>query len=174
MDYLPKNSKSVNVTSIPKEFLSDSVLTCDPFSIRPEIDVSQFNLTWDNSSNLSDRFVEESGFYSLTIEQNNCIASDSTWVQINNCECTVYIPEVFTPNGDDLNDHFKPVSDCDISDISLSLFSRWGELIAKDIQSWDGTYQNSNSQQGVYLWILTYKDRKGKQQHKKGTVNLMR
>ena len=74
-----------------------------------------------------------------------------------------YIPNAFTPDGDEFNNSFKPVftSGIDPYDFTLTLFNRWGEVVfeSKDFSvGWDGTYHNKLSREGTYLWTVEFKD----------------
>ncbi|MBA3705511.1 MAG: gliding motility-associated C-terminal domain-containing protein [Bacteroidetes bacterium] len=75
---------------------------------------------------------------------------------------------VFSPNGDDINDTFFPfidkltlgplLSDY-LSSYYLEIYSRWGEKIYESnnaSQGWDGKYNGNYCNDGVYFWILKY------------------
>lgn len=60
----------------------------------------------------------------------------------------IYIPNAFSPDGDNRNDYWKPIFDdtLSIEDYELMVFTRSGEVIfqTKDpFQWWDGSYWNS-------------------------------
>lgn len=68
-----------------------------------------------------------------------------------------YIPNVFTPNGDDKNDYFK--IDAITSDFSLTIYNRWGQEMYKtnDVEkSWDGTKDGEKVPDGVYYYIVRF------------------
>jgi gliding motility-associated-like protein len=71
-------------------------------------------------------------------------------------ECYVEVSNVFTPNGDNLNDKFFVQGNC-IDQVSFTIFNRWGVEI-KNISStadfWDGTLSNgSKASDGVYYYV---------------------
>lgn len=79
----------------------------------------------------------------------------------NSISCSVFIPNAFTPNGDDLNDRFLiQTSDvCQILDFNIQIFDRWGNLIYETkspdpSQAWDGTVDGKESRQGVYMFTV--------------------
>ncbi len=95
-----------------------------------------------------------------------------------------YVPNTFTPNGNALNETFKPIISpgIDIYNYTLLIYNRWGELIfeSHDIEiGWDGTYGTGDNkmqvQDGLYTWKMIFKD-VGNADRKVdvGTVNLMR
>ena len=66
----------------------------------------------------------------------------------------------FSPNGDGLNDTYKPYF-LGAKDFKYKIFNRWGGLVfvgeSKDA-SWDGTYQNKDVPSGKYLVVIEAKD----------------
>jgi gliding motility-associated-like protein len=71
----------------------------------------------------------------------------------------LYIPNAFTPNGDGLNDTFGPVGE-GITDYSMQIFNRWGNLIfeSNDMNvQWDGNYHNEIAPTGTYVYKLSAK-----------------
>ena len=68
----------------------------------------------------------------------------------------VFVPNTFTPNGDSKNEGFRAYG-MDVQDFDFWIFDRWGELIwhsqSMD-QPWDGTYQGTLVEDGVYVWKI--------------------
>jgi len=90
---------------------------------------------------------------------------------------TLYIPSVFTPNGDGVNDIFLVFSPKKITDFDMLISNRSGTVIfrSKDINiGWNGEIANTPAPQGTYAYIIMFKDSYGRKQIKKGTINLMR
>jgi len=88
----------------------------------------------------------------------------------------IFIPNVFTPNGDGSNDLFKIYGNS-ITGIALKMFDQWGELIfeGSDIQKgWDGTYKGKQQPVGVYIYTVKIKLSDGTEVIRKGSLNLVR
>lgn len=75
-----------------------------------------------------------------------------------------YIPNTFTPDGDEYNQSFQPVftSGFDPYDYSLFIFNRWGEMVFESHDTtvgWKGTYgkDGNECQQGTYTWKIEFK-----------------
>ena len=74
--------------------------------------------------------------------------------------CPLYIPNAFTPNGDNLNEKFlvKHGEDCRLMEYNIKIFDRWGRLVFEHNnslspdESWDGTVDGSPVEQGVYMY----------------------
>jgi gliding motility-associated-like protein len=91
-----------------------------------------------------------------------------------------YIPNTFTPDGDEHNNSWTPIftSGFDPFDFHLTLYNRWGEIIFESFNSsdsWDGTYNNLPVQSGVYTWFIQYGDKNNdKESIIKGNVTIVR
>ena len=81
-------------------------------------------------------------------------------IVVVNCDCNVYIPNAFSPNGDGMNDTFSPVAFCDLEQLEFSVYSRWGELVyqtSNPSEKWDGKYNGKECQVDVYVYVINYK-----------------
>lgn len=86
----------------------------------------------------------------------------------------IFIPNAFSPDGDGLNDYFKPDIRF-IKSYTLSVFDRWGELIFYEQNSqngWDGNFKGSKVPTGTYVFLLEGLDFYGNIINKKGTVTV--
>ncbi len=75
------------------------------------------------------------------------------------CEPRLFVPEVFTPNGDGLNDTFV-LPNAHITDFDLKIYNRWGEIIFESFDSdipWDGTYKGKVMAPMLYAFVVSYK-----------------
>lgn len=89
----------------------------------------------------------------------------------------LFIPKGFTPNSDGINDQFLVIADWEVDNFEILIFNRGGGLVFKssDIhQGWDGTDNNVELSQGVYVYKILYKDQNGDNKILKGTLNLIR
>jgi len=126
----------------------------------------------------------EAGTWHVTLKAtslNNCIAEITKTILVKN-EIGVYVPNVFTPNADGLNDVFLPVFTpygLDETSFRMQIFDRWGHLVysTSDLtKGWDGSYQNKGElamKQEVYIYTLRYKDLDGQLHEQTGYVSLM-
>jgi gliding motility-associated-like protein len=101
--------------------------------------------------------------------------TDSTSVIPND---VFYVPNTFSPNGDEHNQLFGASFSSPeyVSEFELTIYNRWGEVIfySKDLnQRWDGTYAKEESMSGVYSWKLSFKYRNQKYL-RNGRVSLIR
>jgi gliding motility-associated-like protein len=117
---------------------------------------------FDSSLEYAYPFSEGNYMASLWV-QNQFGCSDSTQlvIQIKGDEI-FYVPNTFTPDGDEHNHIFSPVftTGFDPANFQFDLFNRWGELIFQSLNAdkgWDGFYNGLLCPEGTYVWKITYK-----------------
>lgn len=112
---------------------------------------------------------------SLTVNENTPCSDKLTRMIVVNTEIgeRIFIPNAFTPNGDGINDIFKLYGRSNCDTYTFDIFNRWGEQIlhAEDAldATWDGTYLNSRSPEGIYVYLL-----RGNNIQKTGMIMLTR
>jgi gliding motility-associated-like protein len=120
--------------------------------------------------------TKQSGVYQIrAVNEFGCTAEDFVNIEVTN-EYSIYIPNVFTPNFDDKNDTFL-VYGVGISDISVTIFDRWGEQIYHDenqTKGWDGVYKDEIAKNDVYIYLVKYTALDGKKHTKTGHVTLLK
>jgi gliding motility-associated-like protein len=121
------------------------------------------------------RILNDQQFYLQVTNNIGCSDSDTINVKVLKGP-GVYVPNAFTPNGDGLNDVFKPTA-VGISKIEyFRVFNKYGETVFETNQinkGWDGTYKGVKQNIGNYVWVLRATDRLNKTVNKKGTVLLI-
>lgn len=91
------------------------------------------------------------------VDSNGCQYRDSLYMLIKQCT-DLDIPNIFTPNGDGVNDNFTINRILIEKMIKLVIFNRWGEKVfeSQDIHStWNGTYNGNPLPMDSYTWVLT-------------------
>lgn len=168
----------------------DSIPMCkgQPISIEALTDIPA-SFDWQ-PGNLSGPSVEVNPDYSAQYQvyayTDNCTTETRT-IEVEvleNCECKLVIPNVFTPNGDNSNDIFlvQNPQGCVIHTFDLVLYNRWGEMVwrSEDIQEvWNGKTLNRDCSEGAYFWVFRYSYLPGgtgdpKTVNEKGTLTLFR
>lgn len=87
----------------------------------------------------------------------------------------IFVPNVFTPNGDGKNDVLKVFGNY-IATIDLRIFTQWGEMIFQTndpAAGWDGKHKGQLQPVGVYVYTLKVVRQDGTTVTKKGSVNLI-
>jgi gliding motility-associated-like protein len=108
---------------------------------------------------------------------NGCFDIATAKIKVFNVLPDLYLPNVFTPNGDNKNDFFKPIP-LGIKSVDLfQIYNRWGQLIYNSTnlqKGWDGTFGGNTQEPTTYIWIAEATDYTGKKIKKRGSVILMR
>ena len=95
------------------------------------------------------------------MDSNGCTATDVIQIEVND-RSGIYTPNVFSPNGDGINDFFTIHSDASVTTIlSLQVFDRWGGVVFSGTnlkpneteEGWDGMAKGEPVQNGVYVYV---------------------
>lgn len=106
-----------------------------------------------------------SGTYLDTVSlENNCKGLQTTELIVQPVHCclenTSKVPNAFSPNGDGLNDTFRPlIVENSCFEVKFWIYNRWGELVfesKKPDDSWDGTSNGKKCPADVYVWVLRF------------------
>ena len=112
------------------------------------------NYQWQDNSGSSTFTALSAGVYTVTItDEFGCTAIDSITLT-RECPTRIYVPTIFSPNGDDVNDQFG-ILGTDIDAVKLLVYDRWGNIVFEGRQledTWDGSYKGVPAPAGVYLW----------------------
>ena len=142
---------------------------------------AQRSFTWIDSagniiSNTQNVNISSPGIYTsiLTTDLGASCGSDTTILVVNNlCPALIYVPDIFTPNRDGLNDNFS-IFGYYLLNFKMTIYDRWQNVVyTRDIESesnlsslndgdwWNGTRFNTGSELsvGTYEWVITYEDR---------------
>ncbi len=83
--------------------------------------------------------------------------SDEKKVTVFKPEDLIYVPNTFTPDGDEFNPVFKPIDYLGLVK-EFTIYNRWGELVwsgTSAMDGWDGTFNGNKALPGVYSWMIT-------------------
>jgi len=99
---------------------------------------------------------ESRTYYINVTDANGCPAVDSVRVRvITTCAGNIWVPNAFTPNGDEANDLFMVRSTGHVDLITFRVFDRWGNLMFRTdsfSEGWDGKYHGKEVNPDVYVW----------------------
>jgi gliding motility-associated-like protein len=189
---------SISVTVYPQPTL-DSITPYNPFyelcegdsipltftalSNLPGYNEWSFMGTTYQQDNLTVSF-ESPGMFPISVVHysNGCVSpQQQTVVTIARCpELLFYVPNTFTPDGNEHNNVFQPVftNGFDPYDFHLEIYNRWGELIYESynyVEYWDGTYNNTPCPVGLYVYKIQFGFKEtDNDQVISGNVNLIR
>lgn len=121
--------------------------------------------------------VTTPGTYFSTVTIGNCHASDTVVVSE---DCFISVPNIFSPNGDGVNDYFYPRQflASGLTAFKMDIYNRWGQLLFStntiDGRGWDGKFNGDPQPQEVYIYVIDGTFRDGKKEHHQGNITLIR
>jgi gliding motility-associated-like protein len=116
----------------------------------------------------------ETTMYCVTVSgPEGCSDTACTDVYVS----AAFIPNAFTPDGNNLNEVFKPVV-TEVYDYQFSVYNKWGEKIFETQNTeagWDGTFKGRKCEEDVYVYKLNFRDRERNKPHDYyGKITLVR
>lgn len=123
--------------------------------------------------------VEGTTNYFVTQSTNGCESPPAPiGIFLENCEATIVMPNVFTPNPDGTNSLFHPVYMDGVTKAHTIIVNRWGNMVFETIDqdiNWDGLDQSGKEvEEGTYFWKMTYSDLNGDEFVIHGNVQVIR
>lgn len=119
--------------------------------------------------------------YLTLTDENGCKVNAIINIFVNK-ETDLYIPNVFSPNGDQLNDLFELFStDKNLKLKTYQIFDRWGELIYSQKEQnlstyrpWDGVFKNRSMNPGVFVYHIAVAFSDGSSRSYTGDLTLIK
>jgi gliding motility-associated-like protein len=138
--------------------------------------------TGDTSKTIT---VNDTGIYTLVVSIPGSICARQITYHVGPLDCPVppvvtelELPNIFSPNGDSVNEFFMPVTTGDFDAFDIKIFDRWGLLMFESTDShfkWPGTTkQGKAAPAGTYYYIAETTLSGVKNKALKGTVTLVR
>lgn len=168
-------SDTIEVSYNPLPFidLGEDIIECQFGNILLDANTPNASYLWSDSSTAPTLSVSQSGNYWVEVTVENCSSFDEINIQIGDCDVTIEMPNVFTPNNDGINDIFKPVYSKGITSMRIQILNRWGNLVYEtDHPNIDWNGQDVNT--GTYFWIINYIDIYGNENRIHGYVELLK
>jgi gliding motility-associated-like protein len=116
------------------------------------------------------------------IDLNGCIVKDKIKIEVDK-ESIAYVPNIFSPNGDNQNDKFKIYAGNTVKQIKhFSVYNRWGKTIYKSVNflpndpnyGWDGTLNGKPLGPDVFVYWAEVELVNGQKTIFKGEVTLIK
>ena len=122
---------------------------------------------WSTGGTAQTEIITETDEYWVEVTDiNGCISIDTIIVSI--IENNLFLPNMFTPNGDGQNDVLFIYGNGIDEEISFKIYNRWGKVVYEtnslfELQNvgWNGKFNDIDQPSGVYLWTLMANDTNG-------------
>ncbi len=173
---------TVIVQALPRVDIGQDSVIClgeAPIALRNRnTDDEGYLYRWNTGYMGSELVITQPGIYSLRItDVYGCTGEEQVRV-IGDCQAPV--PNVFTPNGDGINDYFypRPFGRTGSEVNGIQIFDRWGQLAFKSDrlsgQGWDGRFNDREVPAGVYIYVIDLLAEDGQRERYRGNVTLIR
>ena len=141
------------------------------FSITPEDGVEyEWDLgdgTKEKGSTFTHTYSIDGNTYEYKIQLKSTISQGCSSTTSKTIEVTPFVPNVFSPNGDGVNDHF-------MTGFDTQIFDRSGNLLFSGTSGWDGNYHGREMDNDTYFYQIKYTDKYREVSNLKGFVILKR
>ncbi len=113
---------------------------------------------------------------------NGCQAIDSIFIELKPIP-KLYLPNVFSPNADRINDIFRIEGTTEVlaQVAELSIYNRWGDLVFQQQKTenfasleWDGSVNNQVAAVNVYMYVVTWINERGETERLTGDFTLIK
>ncbi|HQW04116.1 MAG TPA: gliding motility-associated C-terminal domain-containing protein, partial [Saprospiraceae bacterium] len=119
---------------------------------------------WSDGSDMPELLVTLPGTYIVEIS-TDCSTASGTFDVVHDTDCDVdisgeiYIPNIFSPDGDGINDLFSMAtgSDVIVTAIDAEIFDRWGNMVFSSTEipfEWNGYFNGEILQAGVFVYTI--------------------
>ena len=102
---------------------------------------------------------QQAGMFNVRLNIEGCSAFSDSILSIG--YKSLLVPNAFTPNGDGLNDLFKPIIRCPTVTYLLRVYNRWGQRVFETADAgagWDGRFEGAAQPSDLYVWTVEISD----------------
>ncbi len=162
----------VTIETISLNVTSEVITEGQSYQLDLNISGSYTEILWTPTDGLScndcpDPIASPSittNYTALVFYGQDCMIDAMLSVPVLDVGPSIYIPNVFSPNGDAANNTFEIFSNEDILIAEFNIYDRWGELVyrgapgvlSENYPFWDGTFKGEEVSQGVYVYVINY------------------
>lgn len=179
-NYCGTVSDTVNfrVSPFPIVDLGPDTILCGDFEVRLDAGNPGMAYAWlpTGESTQVIKATEQVTYSVIVTNEDGCEGTDDFRIGTE-CVSFYHVPTGFSPNGDGINDVFKPTL-VNYQNYSMAIHNRWGEAIFESNDpsiGWDGTYLGNTVPNGVYLYSIRFiTTENGEFQTVKGLIQVLR
>ena len=172
-------SDTINIIGLIAPIINfDTAYTiCENQMVQLKAPSNYANYIWQDGSADSIYIVTHPGIYWVKVANNCGQASDTVKVIATDCDCKIYVPNVFMPQLENSNGSFFPRINCVLKKYEIMIYDKWGNKVfysREKEQKWDGNFEGKACQPGVYAYLLTYTNNFSESFIKYGDITLIR
>jgi gliding motility-associated-like protein len=173
-----RDSIDISLAPLPSIGLNSDTTFCSGDTIILDTSTSDASYLWQDGSIESTFMTTFEGEYWVQISIDGCSTLHTFNLAERDCEVVLILPNVFTPNGDGINDLFIPIESKGIASMKTIVLNRSGQIIFstnRPMIEWDSVMDNGKrASSGVYFYLSEYTDIRGNSSSVKGYLTIMR
>jgi len=168
---------NLEVLNNPTPNLGKDTNTCvgKPIQLTPGLFQNYLWSTGEASQKIT---ISKPGIYWVQVtDKNNCTVSDSITLKLSDNCSQLAIPNAFTPNGDGINDVFRPTINMEIVNYVFTIYNRWGKKVFETTdytKGWNGNINGVRQTTGNYIYIISFLGNANKPFLEKGNFILLK
>jgi len=155
----------------------------DSAQLRPLVNMTVDSFIWGPTSvldcpdcwNQSVKPIQSMEYTLTTMTDDGCTDTESIQVIVSK-ERPIFIPSVFSPNGDGENDELRLLGN-GIDEMHLAIYNRWGQKVFETFDqniAWDGTFKGELLPPDSYGFYLTARCVNQEEFYKQGNITLLK
>lgn len=174
----PMSPVTVKVIYTPHEEMGNKSVMCE--NDIKVIGTYETGVTykWNNGATACCVLPQVEGLYQRAATNSCGSFIDSIWIYYKSCEECIAFPNAFTPVKGYNNNVFRPLLKCPVSEFSITIFNRWGNVVyrSNDVtEGWNGRYNFDWAPVGTYVYMAEFRAKdKLEKQVIRGNVTLLR
>ncbi|MHA4811814.1 T9SS type B sorting domain-containing protein [Flavitalea flava] len=175
---LYKDTLTVQFDDSLKVRMATDTILCNGEKFWLEVKGNADTYAWQDSTRSASYQVSQTGTYTV-VAQNGCRKDTlTTKVTMVSCACQLLLPNAFTPDGNGINDSFRPLHACEMSGFQMAIYDRFGNRVFQTSDTdkgWDGSFNGRKVPPGTFIWMVHYINTSTKQPvFRKGSVLVIR
>ncbi|MBO9573804.1 MAG: Ig-like domain-containing protein, partial [Chitinophagaceae bacterium] len=119
----------------------------------------------------------KAGFVTVTATADGKNITNGSPAKVRFTEENIWVPKVFTPNGDGTNDIVRPIVNGVFNLTYFNIYNRWGNLLFTTnniTEGWDGKFKGVMQPNETYMWIILGTNSNNERVQKRGMISLVR
>jgi gliding motility-associated-like protein len=171
-------SDTILLHPLPEPFinLGNDTLICEGDRLLLVAPDNFASYLWSDGASGNTLPVQTAGIWWLEVFDGCYSVRDSIEIHLESCQCALWVPNAFTPNGDGVNDYFEVKGEC-VAEYQIRIFDRWGQQVfhSTDLnKAWDGYLDGSLCPMDVYAYRIDYTlQYPGEEERKTGSIVLL-
>ncbi|MBO6517743.1 MAG: gliding motility-associated C-terminal domain-containing protein [Bacteroidia bacterium] len=155
-----RDSTEIRISISPEVNLGEDTSLCGEFAYELDAGNPGMQYEWSPEGEITQTILaRKQDVYSVVVTNADGCQGHDRFEITDECRTRFYLPNAFSPNGDNLNDIFKPSFVTNVDQYQMEIFNRWGELLFVSDrleEGWDGSYQGEECPIGLYTVLIKY------------------